>query len=261
MTCLGFLVFLSFLIPSLASGAMVYESEASFLNKLSPSNYFNSFENSVPGDQGVTNATVSGGTPIFTVRASTDGTTNNNLYIVSGTLPSGQALSTATEATVLTLDFTSGNVTAIGANFFLSDLAENRVPGTLSIVLNDGTSNTVASSSSGPAAFRGFTSANPITSIKLRSASHYVTIDNLYVGSAAAAESTNRYTLSIRRVNSLQGEIAWPVVSTGDVLRSKPSLTSTQWTDVGGIGSPSNGLHRVLIDTGEPTRFFQLQRP
>ncbi|HTD67270.1 MAG TPA: hypothetical protein VK846_12140 [Candidatus Limnocylindria bacterium] len=246
------------MLPSLTQGASVYSNEGEFVNILNPGNYFNNFETFASGDQGSTNASLSGGTPIFNVTLST--AANNNLYVATGTLPSGKALSTTVDATDLLLTFTSGNVTAIGAHFFSSDIEENRIAGALDIVLSDGTSLSVTNSSNGPVAFRGFTATNPITSLRLRAAAQYVTIDNLYVG-AAGDTNSGRATLSIRPVSGTQLEVSWPLSNMGDVLRAKSSLSSSNWTDVVENDAPSNGFHRVLVSASDGMRFFQLQRP
>lgn len=249
-------------IPAILQAASVYSSEDEFATYLRPGYYFVDFESLVRGDQGSTNISLSGGTPAFTFNISTVTGLNNNLYVPSGTLPSGKAVSTTVDSTDLLLTFTSGNVTAIGANFFLTDIAENQIGGSLDAILSDGTSLGFSSPSSGAVEFRGFTveASNPIASLRIHTDSEYLTLDNLYVGSVGATNLT-RATLSVRPVNATQVQISWPVSAAGDVLRAKSDLSGDSWTDVVEIDAPSDGFHRVLVNTSGGMRFFQLQRP
>ena len=249
-------------LATLTHGASVYLTESNFVSRLETNYYFNDFGSFVAGDQGVTNITLSGGTPVFSLAVSTVSGPNNNLYIVSGTLPTGKAMSTTVESTDLLLTFTSGNVTAVGANFFLSDLAENQVAGSLNVTLSDGTVTAITNASTGPVGFAGFTTdpSNTIASVRLHPSSQYVSFDNLYVGSARAT-NLFRATLTIRPIDSTHVEVSWPLSDVQDVLRSKSNLSGSPWMDVLEIDEPSNGFHHVRINTLGDSRFFQLQRP
>jgi hypothetical protein len=84
----------------------------------------------------------------------------------------------------LIFTFTGASVTAIGANFSLTDLGENLVSGSFDVTLSDGTMITVNTSGGSP--FRGFTTdgGNPITSLTFHPGdmAAFGTLDNLYVG-------------------------------------------------------------------------------
>ncbi len=250
-----------FAIQFFLRGAVVYTSESDFTNRLSGGYYFNNFETFVAGDQGSTNVLLSGGTPVFSFAVSTEVGPLNNLWIASGTLPSGKALSTSVESTDVLLKFTSSNVTAIAGNFFLSDIAENRATGTVNIILSDGTSSMTSSSSNGPVGFLGFTTAatNPISLLRLHAASQYVTLDNIYVG--AVTTNMTPPVLSMQALSATLIELSWPLSAAGFVLRTKPDLSSDGWTDVMEPDVPSNEFHRVRIETSGEMKFFQLQQP
>jgi hypothetical protein len=248
-------------VPLLAQEMAVYTNKADFVERVSAGYYFNDFQSFPSGDQSSTNLALLGGTPVFSFTISTTGILNN-LYVVGGTLPSGRAMSTTVESRELLLTFTSGNVTAVGANFFLSDLAENQVDGLLAVTLSDGTSVSFSSSSNGAVEFRGFTtdSGNPISSLRLHADSQYATVDNLHVG---AVEATNAVpvALSIRPVNATQIEVSWPSSAIGYVLRAKLNLSSGSWMDAVEADAPSNGFHHVMVSISGEMRFFQLQKP
>jgi len=248
-------------VPLFAQEAIVYTTQADFVGHLSPGYYFNDFQSFPSGDQGLTSLPLSDGTPVFSFTISTEGALNN-LYVVSGTLPSGRAMSTTVDSRDLLLTFTSGNVTAVGADFFLSDLAENQAGGSLAVTLSDGTSVKLGSPAAGAVEFRGFTtdSENPIVSLRLHPDSQYITMDNLHVG---AVQATNEVpvVLSIRPVNENQIEVSWPLSALGYVLRAKLNLSSDGWIDVLETDAPSNGFHHVMVSTSAEMRFFQLQKP
>jgi hypothetical protein len=86
----------------------------------------------------------------------------------------------------LTFTFTSGNVTALGGNFFLTDSYDVLAAGTVSISLSDGTSTSFVGSS--VTDFRGFTTSGAaITSFTLDATSPglFNSVDNFVVGTAA----------------------------------------------------------------------------
>jgi hypothetical protein len=98
---------------------------------------------------------------------------------------------TAGAGDVLTLTFTSGNVTAIGGNFFLTDFLGNVRGGSFSLTMNDGT--TQSFSNVGADNFFGYISSSPITSLTFTPPGPYTswaTVDNLYVGRGTALSQT-----------------------------------------------------------------------
>jgi hypothetical protein len=98
---------------------------------------------------------------------------------------------TAGSGDVLTLNFTSGNVTAIGGDFFLTDFYGNARGGSFSLTMNDGTTQTFTDV--GADNFFGYVSSTPITSLTFVPPGPYnswAAIDNIYVGQGAAVSQT-----------------------------------------------------------------------
>ncbi|MBL0148430.1 MAG: PEP-CTERM sorting domain-containing protein [Ideonella sp.] len=110
------------------------------------------------------------------------------LYTISapGDLYANGFLGTNTEYDQLTIDFTSGNVTAVGANFYATIFGDAFFQAEMNIGLSDGT-NVSFTPSSVNDSYRGFTSDIAITSLKLTVSnvsfnSLYAGLDNLRVG-------------------------------------------------------------------------------
>ena len=83
-----------------------------------------------------------------------------------------------------TARFILGNVTAVGGYFFVTDVGNNPLTGTVTLSFNDGTSTTVASGS--PVPFLGYTADLPLSSLTISGPgnNHWVSMDDFYVGSA-----------------------------------------------------------------------------
>jgi hypothetical protein len=168
-----------------ASAALVFTTEASFLTAINPGYYLNDFGD-VTG-VGVLSSprSYSGGSGPFSYDISSS---SGYLY---GVLPGGNpAMSTGFDSDILTVSFTSGNVTAVGGLFFLTDDPGAATSGTVKVDLSDSTSQTFAAGS-----FRGFvTSAGGpvITSLSLDSLTTgaYPTLDHLYAGTTPVPEPT-----------------------------------------------------------------------
>lgn len=96
------------------------------------------------------------------------------------------SLNIATDA--LRIDFTQGNVTAVGGDFFASDIFFFQVPATVIVGLSDGTTTTFNGSR-----FAGFTSSNAIDFIVIDAddaslgGPAWPTVDRLIVGTAIPA--------------------------------------------------------------------------
>jgi len=99
-------------------------------------------------------------------------------------------ITTNGSADQITVTFTSGSVTAIGGNFYASDIGGAPIVGNdVVLTLSDGTTETF--STAGDTDFRGFTTALPITSITIDAPnpsdptdSSWSTLDNMIVGTA-----------------------------------------------------------------------------
>ncbi|MGN6518519.1 MAG: hypothetical protein ACTHK2_03740, partial [Dokdonella sp.] len=90
----------------------------------------------------------------------------------------------------IVVTFTAGTVTAVGGNFFASDIDGVAIPGNeVDLMLSDGTTETFSTTDEND--YRGFTTAAPITSITIDAPnpsdptdSSWSTMDNLLVGTA-----------------------------------------------------------------------------
>jgi hypothetical protein len=171
-----------------AYGATVYSNFTAFSGVLNAGYYSNDFESFTHGNQSTHLIMLSGGTPTISMNM----TDTSGFYVVANaTLPSGQAMSTNNLNDTITIDFTSDNVIAVGADFFLTQEDEALVAGAMNVTLNDGTVVNVTSPASGPVEFFGFSTniTDPITSLTITTnSSQYNTLDNLYVGTVAVPE-------------------------------------------------------------------------
>lgn len=152
-----------------------YNSSASFMSNVAPGSYtetFTSFDNSGSGP-----AAFSGNGFAYTLFAPSD------IYA------SGEFAGTNLPNEALTITFTSGNVTAVGGNFYATNISDVFQAVSITLGLSDGT--TVAFT---PASvfdsYRGFTSTVGITSLVMSAPgiSLYAGIDNLTVGVTAVPE-------------------------------------------------------------------------
>lgn len=163
--------------------ATVYVDSASFLANVQPGYYFNNFA-SVGGGP-TSSLSFNNGTFAYTISAA--GAGGSGLYNDPGLISTDSALD------YIVVTFTSGNVTAVGGNFFSSDINFAPFASNVTIDLSDGTSVTFASASASD--FRGFTSGTVITSMTIDAADIdpisgpfvWSTMDNFYVGSAVPA--------------------------------------------------------------------------
>lgn len=157
-----------------ANATTIHTSEADFLDAIELGYFLNDF-NDLGGYGYIgTSKSYSSGGFSYTITGAGGG-----LYKTFG------AISTLNETDVLTLTFTSGNVTAVGAKDFLTNYDGYETGGQVRVTLSDGTS-VIADSPS----FVGFTTTGAfITSLEIISLStgddqHYPSIDHLYVGTA-----------------------------------------------------------------------------
>lgn len=168
-------------IAALGATAMgdVFTDEGTFMGELVDS-YTNDFTGVPVGVSG--DLMFSSGGFSYTVGATGGG--SNQLFNDPGLISTDSALDS------ILVTFTSGNVQAVGGNFWATDI--NFVPtGTdITITLGDGTVETY--SSTGPSDFRGFTSAAGIASIEIDAVDgvdgtpYWAAMDNLTVGTVPA---------------------------------------------------------------------------
>lgn len=157
--------------------ADVFTSSAAFLAAIEPGYYYNNFTG-VPTGAVPSLSYSSGG---FSYTISTGGG-------ISGLYNGTGFVSTDNASDVLQIDFTSGNVSAVGGNFWATDINFNAIAATVAINLSDGTSVSFNATSAND--FRGFTSNVTITSMTIDAidgaAFAWTTMDNLYVGAVPA---------------------------------------------------------------------------
>lgn len=170
---------ISTLLSPLSASAIgvTYTNQTTFLNNTS-STYLENF-NSLSNNDITSPRSFSGNGFSYSISAT------NGFFFASGNTGS-QYLSTADSTNNLIINFTSGNVTAVGGNFFLTNVNDNLVTGNVALALNDGTTLNLTSPASAPTPFGGFTTNTAITSLTFTSGGlqKYSTIDNLYVGTA-----------------------------------------------------------------------------
>jgi hypothetical protein len=172
-------------LASTASAAIVttFADAAAFQVTLESGSYLETFDSLTNPPSNPLN--LSSGGFAFTVSGP------NGLYSeIGGTGSRFLGLNNATDA--LTFTFTGGTPTAIGGNFFNTDMADNFTAGNVTLTLNDGTIYSFVSLNTGVSPFVGFTTdnANPITSLTIQSTSPsaWSSLDNLVVGRVAIPE-------------------------------------------------------------------------
>jgi hypothetical protein len=159
-----------------------FDNRADFLAATAAGYYENPFNDAVPGLSEDLSYTQGGWSYTVGTQAPCDfaGTGQGCLYNDTGLISHNVA------SDQLVVTFTGDPVTAVGGNFWASDVAVQPTGTEVIITLSDGT--TESFTSTGPSDFRGFTTAVPITSITIDAPDDVVnawsTMDNLVVGSA-----------------------------------------------------------------------------
>ena len=160
----------------------VYTSSASFLPNVGPGAYFENF-NGLPSSPPESFA---GGAFAYTISAA------------EGLYASGEFIGTNQPDEALTITFTSGNVSAVGGNFYATNISDAFQSVSLTLTLSDGTSVSFTPSSATDS-FRGFASTALITSLTISApgASLYAGLDNLTVGVSAVPEPASALMLAL----------------------------------------------------------------
>ncbi len=163
---------------AVAGSATVYTDSASFIANLAAGYYTNGFDDAVPG-------------PSLPLSYSQNGFSydvNTQAGAVSGLYNDTGLISTDNAGDSIVVTFTSGNVFAVGGNFWATDISVFPTGTDINIALSDGTN--VSYTSTGPSDFRGFISNVAISSISidapddLSGTPYWATMDNLTVGQA-----------------------------------------------------------------------------
>lgn len=147
-----------------------YTDSASFLAAIAPGAFNNTFTGV---EDSATSYSYSGGGFGYTVAAPGD------VYL------SGSFIGNNTDNDTLTITFTTGNVTALGGNFFITDIGNSFQASAVTLTLSDGTTTTFTPSDE-TTAFRGFVSTAAIVSLMMSApgANLFNSLDNLTVGVA-----------------------------------------------------------------------------
>lgn len=179
---LVFALGLAALSASASAQTTVYTTSASFLANVAPGAYTETF-NGLPS---APPASFSGGGFAYTVSAPGD------LY------GSGEFLGTNLPDEALTVTFTSGNVTAVGGNFYASNISDAFQPVAITLTLSDSTTVTFTPTSVADS-YRGFASSLTITSLTIGSpgVSLYAGMDNLTVGVSAVPEPASALLMAL----------------------------------------------------------------
>jgi hypothetical protein len=167
-----------------SSATTIYTSQAAFLAHTQPGYYLETFD-SLPRF-----TTLNSPLSFFTNGFSYTASANNDGFFNVG--PMGDVwLSTFDHSTNIVFDFTSSNVTAVGGNFFLTDIPGNVVSGTITVELDNGTTFSVSDPSAN--SFVGFTTSSPIHSLTFTppafGASEIFATANNFITGASVPES------------------------------------------------------------------------
>jgi hypothetical protein len=141
-----------------SSATTIYTSQAAFLAHTRAGSYLETFD-SLPQFTALSSP-LSFSKNGFSYTASAPSA--DNQFFTVGT-PGDVWLSTFDHSTNIVFTFTSNNVTAVGGNFFLTDIPGNILPGTITVTLDNGTTFSVSDPSAN--SFVGFTTSSPIHSL------------------------------------------------------------------------------------------------
>ena len=175
---LAAVIFTVFAAP--VSAAIVYTDSASFLPLVQAGSYLNTFSSQGNGGSaGIPTLSYSGLGFAYDVTADTSGLFADNFTIGN-----------FAAANPVVFTFTGNPVTAIGGNFYLTDInGVLRTNADVTIQLSDGTIETFNASST--SAYRGFISTGPaITSMTLSPVVRFYNVYNLTVGTAVPEPAT-----------------------------------------------------------------------
>jgi len=179
---------LATLVVSLAAAAhgfaqtQTFTSKSAFVGVLPPGYDFNNFSSLTAGAGPVASFSFTNGSPAvsYTITAPPGG-----LFVNT---PSGNGIGNYFNTDDLLINFTSGNVHFVGAEFFLSDNNGNRQFGTIALTFSDGTTAVVPSFETGDYGFFGLYSDSVITSLTVANNANFLNIANLYSSASSVPE-------------------------------------------------------------------------
>jgi hypothetical protein len=171
--------------PASAASVTLYNNTATFLGDLQ-SSYIENYNSLGTGQQNGP-LSFSGSGYSYTVDAPSD-----SVYVIDYPSDAGNhALSTLTSDFSLVFTFGTG-IEGVGGSFFLTDDPGNPAAGSVTVTLNDGTTQTLTNP--GANGFSGFISSGAdISSLTISTGTPgvYATADNLYVGASASSGNGN----------------------------------------------------------------------
>lgn len=157
-----------------------YFSEAPFVANIKPDFYVEDYSTYVYG------------TPLDGSQATYGyGPVNGYAYTASaenGLWSNDSSLSTNSAYKALRMDFTGKDVTAVGGNVVATDKYGALIPGTITVLMEDGSQWTLTGQDA--SSFFGFTSASPIVSVEFNvtdpgdAVARWIQLDHFYVGQA-----------------------------------------------------------------------------
>lgn len=175
------------ILPWMAQAGVIYNDLSSFLSSVEPGYYLEDFQ-SLTGPGGLGSPLSFSGNGFSYEASATSG-----FYATQTPSGSGNYVLTTTDARdPILITFTSGNVTAVGGYFLITDISGDIQPGTVTLTFSDGTSMTLFNQDL--STFTGYTASGvTLTSLTVTPSSegeifNWATIDNLYVGQAAIPE-------------------------------------------------------------------------
>src|SRR5690606_30686920 len=157
-----------------------YTDRATFLQNVADGFYENPFNDATEGES--PDLSYSQGGFAYTISTIVTGSNTPGLYNAPG------LISTNSSGAKILVTFTGAPVTAVGGNFWASDVSVT--PNGLDVVIELSNGTTETFTSTGPSDFRGFVTSAPITSITIDAPNpsdpqdgSWATMDNLIVGS------------------------------------------------------------------------------
>ena len=163
------------------------------------------------------------------------------------------AVSTYDTNDEILIHFASSNVVAVGGWLYSADADAVPATGTVTLLLNDGTTTNVDSEVGGQPAFIGFFSTGPIiTSLVVSNAAGggYPALAHFY----AVADPTPAIALTSART----AVVSWAATPARYVLQVSSSPNGQNWVNAGATIQQAGGRIQALVPTSNTMGFFRL---